>query len=436
MTMSRARYDSTSVMSFELSIAVRYLLAQRRHVFISVISSISTLGVVVGVMILLVALAIMTGFQGELRSRILGAASHLSIYRGGGVAFENYHHVLGELGKIDGLIGAAPVLYGKALVLSGTGSALVTLKGIDPKLEASVTEFSAKMIVGNLNRLAEPDGSDIEVEIEDATEDNVPPIVLGDELAMTLGVFSGDTVKVMSPEGGHLSPFGMLPRTKTFRVVGIFKLGLYNFDNSWALLGLPDAQRLLGLGDSVIYVETKVENLFGVEMVEIAALKALGEDYGSMNWKESNRSLFSAFWLEKMVTTIFISFIVGVAALNIVASQIMIVMNKTRDIAILRSMGASAKSIMSIFMLQGAIIGIAGTAVGAVLGIGISWFLDRSRLIRIPEDVYQVAYVPFQLLPSDLLLVVIAAPLVCFLATLYPARRAASLAITDALRFE
>ena len=252
---------------------------------------------------------------------------------------------------------------------------------------------------------------------------------------MTLGVFSGDTVKVMSPEG-HLSPFGMLPRTGTFRVVGIFRLGLYNFDNSWALLDLPDAQRLMGLGDEVMYVETKVEDIYGVEVVEIAALRALGEDYGSMNWKETNRSLFSAFWLEKMVTTIFISFIVGVAALNIVASQIMIVMNKTRDIAILRSMGASAKSIMSIFMLQGAIIGVAGTAVGAVLGVGISWFLDRSRLISIPEDVYQVAFVPFKLLPSDFLLVVIAAPLVCFLATLYPARRAASLVITDALRFE
>jgi lipoprotein-releasing system permease protein len=155
-----------------------------------------------------------------------------------------------------------------------------------------------------------------------------------------------------------------------------------------------------------------------------------------MNWKETNRSLFSAFWLEKMVTTLFISFIVGVAALNIVASQIMIVMNKTRDIAILRSMGASPSSIMSIFVLQGAIIGVAGTAVGAALGVTTSWLLDRYRLIRIPEDVYQVAYVPFKLLPSDFALVVVAAPLICFLATLYPARRAARLVITEALRFE
>jgi len=409
---------------FELKVALRYLLAQRRQLFISVISTISTLGVVVGVMILLIALAILTGFQGELRSRILGAASHLSIYREGGQPFEDYRRVVEILETVDGIEGAAPVLYGKALVSSGTGSGLVTLKGIDPALEKNVTEFGGKMLSGDLE--------DLSVKTD---EGSLPPIVLGDELAIQLGVFVGDTVKVTSPEG-HLSPFGMLPRTRSFRVAGVFRLGLYNFDNSWALLDLPDSQRLLGVGDEAMYVETKVRDLYGVEDTEIAAMKALGPDYGSMNWKETNRSLFSAFWLEKMVTTIFISFIVGVAALNIVASQIMIVMNKTRDIAILRSMGASPRSIMSIFMLQGGIIGVAGTAVGAALGVAISWLLDHYRVVSIPEDVYQVAYVPFKLLLSDFTIVVVAAPLVCFLATLYPARRAARLVITEALRFE
>lgn len=279
------------------------------------------------------------------------------------------------------------------------------------------------------------DLADLSTKGGDRASDVLPGVVLGDELAIQLGVFAGDTVKVTSPEG-HLSPFGMLPRTKNFRVVGVFRLGLYNFDNSWALLDLPDSQRLLGVGDEVMYVETKVRDLYAVEQIEVAAMTALGPDYGSVNWKETNRSMFSAFWLEKMVTTIFISFIVGVAALNIVASEIMIVMNKTRDIAILRSMGASPGSIMSIFMLQGAIIGVVGTSVGAALGVTISWFLDRYRVINIPEDVYQVAYVPFKLLLSDFTLVVVAAPLVCFLATLYPARRAARLVITEALRFE
>ena len=414
-------------MPFEVKVALRYLLAQRRQLFISVISTISTLGVVVGVMILLIALAIMTGMQGELRSRILGAASHLSIYREGGQSFEDYRRVIDVLETVDGIEGAAPVLYGKALVSSGTGSGLVTLKGIDPALEKNVTEFGGKMLSGDLADLSTKGG--------DGASDVLPGVVLGDELAIQLGVFAGDTVKVTSPEG-HLSPFGMLPRTKNFRVVGVFRLGLYNFDNSWALLDLPDSQRLLGVGDEVMYVETKVRDLYEVEQTEVAAMIALGPDYGSVNWKETNRSMFSAFWLEKMVTTIFISFIVGVAALNIVASEIMIVMNKTRDIAILRSMGASPGSIMSIFMLQGAIIGVVGTSVGAALGVTISWFLDRYRVINIPEDVYQVAYVPFKLLLSDFTIVVVAAPLVCFLATLYPARRAARLVITEALRFE
>jgi len=415
-------------LTFELRIALRYLIAQRRQLFISVISTISTLGVVVGVMILLIALAIMTGFQGELRSRILGAASHLSIYKGGGEPFTDYRAVIAKLGGIDGIQGAAPVLYGKALVSSATGSGLVTLKGIEPMQEATVTEFGEKMMVGGLMRLVQPSG-------DEALEDETPGIIVGEELAMTLGVFIGDVVKVTTPEG-HLTPFGMIPRTRSFKVVGIFRLGLYNFDNSWAMFHLPEAQRLLGVGDEAMYVETRVEDLFGVEAIDIEAMKALGGDYGSMTWKETNQSLFSAFCLEKMVTTIFISFIVGVAALNIVASQIMIVMNKTRDIAILRSMGASAKSIMRIFMLQGAIIGVVGTAVGAALGVTISWILDHYRLVTIPEDVYQVAWVPFKLLPADFLLVVVAAPLICFLATLYPARRASQLVITEALRFE
>ena len=419
-------------MSFELRIALRYLIAQRRQLFISVISTISTLGVIVGVMILLIALAILTGVQGELSSRILGAQSHLSIYKGGGEPFNDYRAVIAKLGGIDGIEGAAPVLYGKALVSSATGTGLVTLKGIEPMQEATVTEFGLKMMVGELmglTRLVEPkdDGSD--------PEKTPPGLVVGEELAMTLGVFIGDVVKVTTPEG-HLTPFGMIPRTRSFRVVGIFRLGLYNFDNSWALLHLPEAQRMLGVGDEAMYVETKVRDLFGVEAIEIEAMKALGSEYGSMNWKDTNASLFSAFWLEKMVTTVFISFIIGVAALNIVASQIMIVMNKTRDIAILRSMGASAKSIMRIFMLQGAIIGVVGTLIGAALGVTVSWVLDHYRLVTIPEDVYQVAWVPFKLLPADFLLVVFAAPLICFLATLYPARRAAQLVITEALRFE
>lgn len=412
-------------MPFELLIALRYLLAKRKQVFISVISAISTLGVVVGVMILLIALAIMTGFQGELRSRILGAASHLSVYSLKSDGFRDYRKVVEQVMAIEGIEGAAPVVYGKALVSSATGSGLVTLKGVVPSREERVTEFAAKMVAGNLDAL----------EAGSEADGGLPGVVIGEALAVSLGCIVGDSVKLTSPEG-HLTPLGMLPRTRPFRVVGIFKVGLYDFDHSWALTSLPAAQRMLGLADEVAYVETRVDDIYRVKELGTKVRKALGNGYGTLDWMETNQSLFSALWLEKMVTTIFVSFIVGVAALNIVASQIMVVMEKTRDIAILRSMGTTARSVMYIFMLQGTIIGVVGTIVGTVLGVGVSWILDTYRVVRIPEDVYQVTYVPFKLLPGDLALVVVAAPLVCYLATIYPARRASRLVISEALRYE
>ncbi|HEX9724871.1 MAG TPA: FtsX-like permease family protein [Vicinamibacteria bacterium] len=417
-------------MPFELLISLRYLLAKRKQVFISVISAISTLGVVVGVTILLIALAIMTGFQGELRARILGAASQLSVYSTQGRAIADYQRVVDVLSSLSGIEGASPALYGKALVSSVTGSGLVTLKGIDPVREAGVTEFAGKMVAGSLESLVTPSNED------DTSEAPTPPgIVVGEELALTLGCLVGDSINVIAPEG-HLTPFGMLPRSRRFRVVGIYRVGLYDFDNSWALVDLREAQRLLGFGDEAIYVESRVADIYAVKELGDLARRELGSGYGTLDWMEMNRSLFSALWLEKMVTTIFISFIVGVAALNIVASQMMIVMEKTRDIAILRSMGATARSIMTIFMLQGLIVGVVGTLVGSILGVSISWVLDHYRVISIPEDVYQVAFVPFKLLPADLLLVVLAAPLVCFAATIYPARRASRLNLTEALRYE
>jgi lipoprotein-releasing system permease protein len=412
-------------MPFELLIASRYLLAKRKQVFISVISAISTLGVIVGVMILLITLAIMTGFQGEFRGRILGAASHLSVYSMKPGGFRDYREVTDKMLAVEGIVGAAPVIYGKALASSATGSGLVTLKGVVPKREAGVTEFAKKLIAGSMDALEETDDSN----------GGLPGIVIGEALAVTLGAIVGDSVKLTSPEG-HLTPFGMLPRTRTFRVVGIFKVGLYDFDHSWALTSLESAQRMLGLGDEVAYVESHVDDIYAAKEIGTAVRKSLGSDYGTLDWMETNQSLFAALWLEKMVTTIFVSFIIGVAALNIVASQIMIVMEKTRDIAILRSMGTTARSIMTIFMLQGTIIGLVGTFFGALGGLAVSWFLDTYRLIRIPEDVYQLTYVPFKLLPADLLLVLFAAPLICFLATIYPARRASRLTISEALRYE
>ncbi len=404
---------------FELQIAARYLTLRRKRMFISVISAISALGVVLGVAILLVALAIMTGFQGELRARILGALAHLSVHDLSLDGFDDYRDVTTRIAGVPGVEAAAPVIYGKALAM-GRRSALVTLKGVDPALEPNVSEFAARMTSGDFQDLGVfPPGE-------------APPVVLGEELALSLGVALGDSVRLMVPEG-RLSPIGAIPVNRRFRVVGSFRLGLYDYDNAWALIPLAEAQRLSGLGGQASHVEARVEDMFQVREVEAEVRAALGPGYSALNWIDMNTTLFSAFWLEKLATGLFVGFIVGVAALNIVAGQIVTVTEKTRDIAVLRSMGATRRSIMALFMAQGAVIGVVGTAVGAGLGILACRILDGR--ITIPEDVYQITSVPFTLLPGDVALVCLFAPIVCFAATLYPARRAASLVMTEALRF-
>lgn len=404
---------------FELQIAARYLTLRRKRMFISVISAISALGVVLGVAILLVALAIMTGFQGELRARILGALAHLSVHDLSLDGFDDYREVTAAIAAVPGVEAAAPVIYGKALAM-GRRSALVTLKGVDPALEPTVSEFASRMTSGDFGDLAAPPAGE------------PPPVVLGEELALSLGVAIGDSVRLMVPEG-RLSPIGAIPVNRRFRVVGSFRLGLYDYDNAWALIPLAEAQRLSGLGGQASHVEARLEDMFRVREIEAEVRAALGPGYSALNWIDMNTTLFSAFWLEKLATGLFVGFIVGVAALNIVAGQIVTVTEKTRDIAVLRSMGATRRSIMALFMAQGAVIGVVGTAVGAGLGILACRILDGR--IRIPEDVYQITAVPFTLLPGDVALVCLFAPIVCFAATLYPARRAASLVMTEALRF-
>ena len=406
---------------FELQLASRYLMVHRRGLFISVISAVSAVGVVLGVAILLVALAIMTGFQGELRERILGALSHLTVYSRSQDGFSDYPEAIARLEAVPGVAAAAPVIYGKALAVARR-TALVTLKGVDPQLEPAVSEFADRMVSGRFADLAE------------APEGEPPPVVLGEELALALGVAAGDPVRLIVPEG-DLTPLGVIPASRRFRVAGTFRLGLFDYDNAWALLPLREAQRLTGLlpGEAG-RLEARAEDLFAVREVEAEAARALGPGFSTLNWIDLNTTLFSAFWLEKLAAALFVSFIVGVAALNIVAGQIVTVIEKTRDIAILRAMGATRRSVMALFMAQGAIIGVAGTALGAALGVAACRVLDGR--IRIPEDVYQITAVPFTLLPGDLALVCLFAPVVCFLATIYPARRAAALVITDALRFQ
>ena len=405
---------------FELHIALRYLLAKRKQAFISVISLISTLGVTVGVMAVIIALAVMTGLQQELRDRILGSNPHIYVSKTGGIA--DYRVEATRLRDVPHVVGAAPAVIGRALVTASRNQEFITLKGIDPQLEPTVSDVSRSLQAGSVDAIAPRNGDDLD------------GILLGKDLAASLGVTVGDPVVVLTPEG-TLSPMGMIPGRRRLRVAGIFSLGLFEFDSTYGFVSLDVAKRMLAK-DHVDFLQLRVDDIYKAPAIARQVSTFLGDQYFTQDWAEMNRSLFSALWLEKIAVSLAIGLIVMVAALNIVASLILLVMEKHRDIAILKTMGASAKSVTVIFMLQGLIIGVIGTAVGATAGWGVSTILDRYKLIRVPVDIYQVSHLPFTVLPLDFLIVVGVAVLVCFVATIYPSRQAARLDPAQALRYE
>ncbi len=403
-------------MRFELFIALRYLLARRKQAFISVISLISTIGVAVGVIALIVALALMTGIQGELRDRILGSTAHIYVWKTGGI--EDYHAEVQRLLTVPRVRGAAPGIMGKALISSPSGKSFITVKGIDPALEPNVTDIQTAMQSGR---------------VEDLATGEPPGILIGRQLAEALAVKVGDTVTLLTDQG-TLSPGGMLPRSRPARVAGIFNLGLQEFDAEWGFVSLDFAGRLVGV-DQVEMIQLRVDDINASP--EIAdSIEALGPAYRAQDWSDLNASLFSALGLEKIGMSIAIGLIMMVAALQIVASLVLLVMEKSRDIGILKTMGTSPRRISVVFMMQGTIIGLVGTAAGAIVAVALCWVLTEYRLVTIPQDIYQVAYVPFIVKPQDFATVVLSAIVICFLATIYPSRQAAKLDPVQALRFE
>jgi lipoprotein-releasing system permease protein len=408
---------------YELFVAIRYLLAKRKQAFISLISFISVLGVGVGVMAVLIAMALMTGLQKELRERIVGSSAHIYVFKLG-EGIRDIPAEVARLRQVPRVIGAAPGALGKGMLTVGTAAdqnAPVTVKGIDPALEVSVTDIRAAIREGTLDGIR-------------TGPEEMDGIVLGIDLAKTLGVQVGDTVRLLTPDQ-ILTPFMPMARTRAFKVTGIFSLGLYEFDSEYALVDLPVAERVFGK-DRPDFMQVRLDDMFAAQAVAEDIQRRLGEEYATQDWAQMNRSLFSALWLEKMAISITIGLIIMVAALNIVASLVLLVMEKSRDIAILKTMGSSAKSIRRIFMLQGLIIGLIGTGGGTLLGCGIIYILDRYRMIHVPIDVYQISYIPFTLLPRDLFAVVAAALLICFVATIYPSRQASKLDPAQALRYQ
>ena len=405
---------------YELFVAVRYLLAKRKQAFISLISFISIIGVGVGVMAVLIAMALMTGLQKELRERIVGSSAHVYVFRlGDGI--QDIPAEVAKVRQVPRVIGAAPAVIGKGLLTAGNSQSPVTVKGIDIALEPTVTDIRGAVRQGSLDGLrVGPDDRD--------------GIVLGIDLAKNLDVQVGDTVRLLTPDQ-VLSPIGPMARNRAFKVTGIFSLGLFEFDSEYALVDMAVAEHVFGR-DRPDFIQVRLDDMFAATAVAEDIQRRLGEEYATQDWAQMNRSLFSALWLEKMAISITIGLIIMVAALNIVASLVLLVMEKSRDIAILKTMGSSAASIRRIFMLQGLIIGLIGTGGGTLLGVLVIGVLDRYQLIRVPMDVYQISYVPFTLLPQDMIAVVAAALLICFVATIYPSRQAAKLDPAQALRYQ
>lgn len=405
----------------ELYVSLRYLVARRKQASMASTSLISVLGVTVGVTALIVALALMTGLQQELRDRIVGAQAHVYVWKAGG--FEDYAAEARTLSALPRVEAAAPAILGKALARTRVGEVFINVKGVDPRLEGTVTGLAAAVERGSLEALAAYDGP------------AAAGVVIGAELARELGAFVGDEISLVTAASGTLSPLGVLPRPRRVEVVGVFRLGLLDYDTGYGFVTL-DAARRLFRRERVEMMQLRVDDPWAARAVAEALPERLGGSYVTDDWSRLNSSLFEALFLEKLAISIAIGLIVLVATLNIVSSLIMLVMEKSRDIAILKTMGAGVRVVRRIFVLQGAIIGFAGTGAGAAAGYAICTVMDRYRLLRLPMDVYQVTYVPFVIEPLDFWLVLLAANAVCLLVTLHPSRRAARLDPAEALRYE
>jgi lipoprotein-releasing system permease protein len=415
--------------SFELFVARRYLKARRKEAVISVITAISILGVAAGVMALVVALAINNGFRDTLQRNLLGAMAHINVQekepRNG---IENWEALAARIRQVPHVTAAGPALYTPIFFSGPVQSQGGILKGVDIRAEMQISDTLRHLKAGSVDRLrAAADGGVPGV--------GVPGIVLGARLAEDIGMLLNSMVNVTSPQG-ELTPFGPRPSIRRFRVVGIFESGFYDIDDRWAYTSLGAAQQALSLQDVVNQIEVKLDDLNRAPEVARTIEKIAGPKYATTTWMERNRQLLNALKMEKAVTVVTIGLIELVAALNILITLVMMVMEKYRDIAVLMSMGARRAQIRGIFMLQGVLIGVVGTAIGLVAGYGLCYFADRYRWIRLDEQVYALSFVPFEPRWVDGVWVAAAAILVSFLATIYPARNATRIAPAEVLRYE
>ncbi len=407
---------------FELFISLRYLRAKRRQAFISLTTIISIIGVSLGVMALIVVLSVMSGFEQEIRNRILGVNAHVFVLNFKG-SISNYHKIVEELKKVEGVTGVSPVIYTQVILNTGERVSGAVLRGIDVNTS---TNLAGILRYGKLEELES---------VKEINGNYFPSIIIGKELAKNLGIWLGDTVSVISPFG-RITPQGPAPKIKQFLVKGIFESGMYEYDTSLIYISLKEAQTLLNLGRAVTGLEVMVNQIFKAKETAKKIQQDLGYPFWTRNWMEMNKSLFSALKLEKLAMFIMLSLIVLVAAAGIAGTLIMIVMEKNKDIAILKSMGATSANIMKIFVYEGLIIGGTGAILGLIGGTTICLLLSHYQFIHLPKDIYYISTLPVEIRGWDIFFIVIAALTICFLATLYPSWKASRLDPVEAIRYE
>lgn len=418
-------------MPFELLIGLRYLKAKRKSTFISIITFISTAGVALGVMALIVVLAVMTGFERDLKEKILGTNAHLVVIRSG-AAMEDYRGLIERLKQLPGVQAATPFIYNQVMLSTGKAVSGVVLRGIDPVTDRQVTRLFSAVIDGSMDQLEPVAGSGAD-----------PGVLIGRELARHLNLSLGDRVNVVSPLGS-ITPLGMMPKLKPFRVVGIFNTGMFEYDSTLAYISLSQAQRFFDLGDTVTGIQLKVADVYATTELAQRINREFGPELYARDWMQMNRNILFALKTEKMVMFIILTLIVLVAAFGIASTLFMVVMEKTKDIAILKTMGARSGSIMKIFVLEGLLIGVVGTALGLLSGLLIATnlepIIDLVQKVTgknfFSKEIYYLDHFPSHIVVSDVVTVALTAILISFLATLYPAWSASRMLPAEALRYE
>ena len=416
-------------MRYEWFIGLRYLKAKRKQTFISIITVISIVGVWLGVMTMIVVLSVMSGFEKTIKEKILGTQAHLIVTKAGQEGIDHYEAVVQDVEQVKGVVAATPFILSQVMLSSESSVFGVVLNGIDPDRVGKVIELARNMKAGRLQDLK--------------SEGDSPGIILGVELAKRLGVWLNDAIQVISPLG-TMTPMGMMPKMKRFRVMGIFYSGMYEFDNTLAYVSIPSAQKFFNMDSRVTGIEIKTDDVYKVKKIGIEIRQKLGFSFWTRDWMEMNRNLFSALKLERIMMFILLVLIVLVAAFNIISTLIMVVMEKYKDIAILKSMGAASGGILKIFVIEGLVVGVVGTILGTISGLVIALNLSEVQGLLetllgfkiMASDVYYIDKLPSQVNPLDIGLIVVTAVLISLLATLYPSWRASRLDPAEALRYE